>query len=110
MSLQVHQELVWLTYRKNISINPGIHSDVGWGCLIRVAQMAWAQSLQRYLIHLQKRVDKHYIITPFLDEKGSEFKYSLFRFIEMGSKLWRLQPGQWYSMTHAATTLEALHK
>jgi len=64
-SLQLHQQLLWLTYRKNIPITASLHSDVGWGCLIRVAQMAWAHSLQRHFSMLQKRVERNYIITPF---------------------------------------------
>jgi cysteine protease ATG4 len=80
-SLQSHQELVWFTYRKNIRITATIHSDVGWGCLIRVAQMAWAHSLQRHFALQERRVDRHYIVTPFLEGEGQEFKYGLYRFM-----------------------------
>jgi cysteine protease ATG4 len=107
-SLQLHQQLLWLTYRKNIPITASLHSDVGWGCLIRVAQMAWAHSLQRHFSMLQKRVERNYIITPFLE--GPDFKYGLLRFVEKGHALWGIKPGQWYTMTQAATTLEALHQ
>jgi cysteine protease ATG4 len=109
-SLQVHQELVWLTYRKNIAITASLHSDVGWGCLIRVAQMAWAHSLQRHFKLTYRPVEKHYVVTAFLEGEGAEFKYGLRRFMEMGARLWQMKPGNWYTMTQAATTLEALHQ
>lgn len=28
----------------------------------------------------------------------------------MGARLWQMKPGHWYTMTQAATTLEALHQ
>mgnify|MGYP000938070232 CR=1 FL=1 len=108
-SLEEHQEVIWFTYRSSIPISADIHSDVGWGCLVRVAQMAWAHALLRHFALLQKRIDTHYILTSFLEGQGPEFKYGIFRFLEMGGQLWRLRPGEWYTMTQAATTLEALH-
>ena len=52
----VHQDIIWFTYKKNIHISSSMHSDVGWGCLIRVAQMALAQALRRYFETTHKKI------------------------------------------------------
>lgn len=51
-----HQDIIWFTYKKDIHISSSMHSDVGWGCLIRVAQMALAQALRRYFEATQKKL------------------------------------------------------
>jgi cysteine protease ATG4 len=53
---KAHRDLIWFTYRKNFKINLTLHSDVGWGCLIRVAQMAMAHALEKYFALNHKRV------------------------------------------------------
>jgi cysteine protease ATG4 len=47
--MKAHRELIWFTYKKNFKISLRFHSDIGWGCLIRVAQMAMAEALRRFL-------------------------------------------------------------
>ena len=52
-----------------MKISNEIYSDIGWGCLIRVAQMALASSIKRYFESTsQHEVDDTYIITSFLEE------------------------------------------
>jgi hypothetical protein len=50
---------------------------MGWGCLIRVAQMALAQSLKAFFKTGNKDLDRSYIINAFLEEEGSDTKYNL---------------------------------
>jgi DNA-directed RNA polymerase delta subunit len=50
------------------------------------------------------------VITAFLEEEGAEIKYSLARFLAKGEKIWKIKPGQWYSMTQITTILQALHE
>lgn len=107
--MKKHQEIIWFTYRKHINISYSIHSDVGWGCLIRVAQMAMAEALRKYF-HLNcKLSETNYIITPFLEEDGADIKYSINNFLVLGGRMWKMQPGQWYSMTQITSILESLH-
>lgn len=43
------QEAIWFTYRTNFLVSERYHSDIGWGCLIRVGQMLLAASLLKYI-------------------------------------------------------------
>ena len=104
-----HRKIIWFTYKTKLQINSQVHTDAGWGCLLRVTQMVMAQALTRFFELTNQQVDKNYIITPFLEEKGSEFKYSLYQLLEKGYHMWRLKPGSWYSMTQASTIIESLH-
>lgn len=40
--------LIWFSYRKMPGLAQKINCDTGWGCLIRVGQMALAAGLKRY--------------------------------------------------------------
>ncbi len=107
--IEEHKKIIWFTYKSKLQINEQVHTDVGWGCLLRVTQMAMAQALTRFFELTNQKVDKNYIITPFLEEKGSEFKYSLYQLIDKGLHMWRVRPSSWYSMTQASTIIESLH-
>ena len=69
--------------------------------MVRVAQMVLAHSIRRHFVSSNRQVDIKYVITPFLDEEGPEFKYSLNRFVEEAQREWGVAPGQWLSMTQA---------
>jgi cysteine protease ATG4 len=48
---QIVRKIMWFSYRKNIHIKNeknDYKSDVGWGCLARVGQMALASALNKY--------------------------------------------------------------
>ena len=61
-----HEELLWFTYRKNCKISLTIRSDVGWGCMIRSAQMMLAEALRGYFKAIGFRDDPSYIVNAFL--------------------------------------------
>lgn len=105
-----NERLIWFTYRKNFKLADGLSSDMGWGCLIRVAQMALAQSLKTFFKTGSKDLDRSYIINAFLEEEGSDTKYNLSKFTIKGNQLWNKKLGEWYSMTEATTTLKSLHE
>jgi cysteine protease ATG4 len=41
-------ETLWFTYRKNAKMGMQAYSDIGWGCVLRVAQMAFANTLLKH--------------------------------------------------------------
>lgn len=43
------KKIIWFSYRKLPGLTKDMHSDTGWGCLIRVGQMALAAGLKKYL-------------------------------------------------------------
>ena len=65
--IRYHEDLLWFTYRKNCKINMTIRSDVGWGCMIRSAQMMLAEALRSYLIDVGFKDDPLYIVNAFLE-------------------------------------------
>ncbi len=42
-------KIIWFSYRNIPGLAKNINCDTGWGCLIRVGQMALAAGLKLYL-------------------------------------------------------------
>ena len=42
------KEILWFSYRKGFNIMDAYKSDVGWGCLVRVGQMALGSALRKF--------------------------------------------------------------
>jgi len=57
--LEVQKDLIFFSYRKNFKITETITSDFGWGCLLRVGQMALAQALRLHFKHINIEVPKN---------------------------------------------------
>lgn len=53
------KKIIWFSYRKIPGLCKELHSDTGWGCLIRVGQMAMAAGLKAYL---EGKKDKKHLI------------------------------------------------
>lgn len=98
--------MIWFTYRKNVEIAPQAYSDIRWGCLVRVAQMAFANILlaSSNIRATSNRLD---IIRAFTETRRAQ--YGIINFIEAGREIWNRKVGDWYSMTEAAMVLQALH-
>jgi hypothetical protein len=101
------KSLIWFTYRKNAEIAPQTYSDVGWGCLLRVTQMAFANALLRYS-EANEGLNRLGIIRACIEERDSE--YGIGSFILAGQEHWSRNVGDWYSMTEAAMVLQTLHE
>jgi hypothetical protein len=43
-----HKKIIWFTYKNKLQISSRVHTDAGWGCLLRVTQMALAHALTRF--------------------------------------------------------------
>ena len=43
------KKIIWFSYRRIPGLSKQIHCDTGWGCLIRVGQMALAAGLKKHL-------------------------------------------------------------
>ena len=103
--LKHHQALIWFTYRKNCKINLTIGSDMGWGCMIRTAQMLLAQALRTYFHQRGVYPEPSYIVSAFL-ESETKSKYTLDRFMQMASSLYHKNAGDWFSITEVALMLQ----
>lgn len=101
------QGLIWITYRKNVKIAPNYCSDVGWGCLLRVTQMAFGNMLAS-CSNKPAGIDRPQIIKAFIEDDDAA--YSLTNFVEAGAELWNRSAGDWYSMTETAMMLEVIQQ
>ncbi|KAM3127858.1 hypothetical protein pb186bvf_020048 [Paramecium bursaria] len=125
---------LWMTYRKNFPrlLNTNYVSDTGWGCMIRVGQMALAQVLKKHLKnHGDKRDDELVnIAQAFADDDKNEslqidqylkrtkdepligviiFPFSIQKISYLARKDFQLEPGSWYKPNNILYILETLH-
>lgn len=81
--MKMYQSVIWISYRSNFPIilhdeleelpRSDYISDTGWGCMIRVGQMAFAEGLRRHLkLKKGKKVTSRTHLLPeinaFLDD------------------------------------------
>jgi len=135
--LKSFNSFIWMTYRSNFKslldilqeyINEGkldklgksLCTDNGWGCSIRVGQMALSNALIRYffdkgfsysLLNKENVEGSLYekVILDFWDNgKGKEHPFSIQNFCEMGLNYDKL-PGEWLNQTTVAYILRDLN-
>lgn len=102
-------KIIWFSYRRNfqpimkpakqltsnnllqdlIPKSPVYTSDVGWGCMLRCAQMLLAQAIFK----LEHGYSRKEVIRLFLDNQ--DFPYSLHSMVLEGNKFGK-NPGDWY--------------
>mmetsp|Transcript_47468 Transcript_47468/g.125635 ORF Transcript_47468/g.125635 Transcript_47468/m.125635 type:complete len:345 (+) Transcript_47468:32-1066(+) len=112
---------LWLTYRHsfspiNASGSKGLSRDDGWGCMVRVAQMALAQSLValrlgrdwRYSEERDLSVGSVYleILSHFLDVPTATF--SVQSLVELGEQVLHKQAGTWFGPSSAALVAQEI--
>jgi len=115
--------LLWFTYRCDFpEIKPyGITSDAGWGCMLRSAQMLFAQALRihycgRKYIPPQSTVQKR--ADPFIQDLLMWFAdfpsydtgcwYSLQNMVATGLARYETLPGEWFGPQTASYILRDL--
>jgi cysteine protease ATG4 len=112
MLCELFAETPWLTYRSGFpelyhELKGTYVTDTGWGCMIRVGQMAFAQMLRR---HRQITTPEQMaeVIALFNDmDKGQPF--SIHAISRLARMEYGLMPGDWYNPSQIANTLAALH-
>ena len=104
-----HERLIWFTYKKNCNISATINSDIGWGCMIRAAQMMMAEVLRRTFQEKGVTIDISYVISSFLESETNP-KYSLSRFLNVASAMYMKNPGDWFSLTEIAFVLQEIQQ
>ncbi|EAR87942.2 peptidase family C54 protein (macronuclear) [Tetrahymena thermophila SB210] len=129
--LENFYNIIWITYRKNFPAllnmidkanlkNQKMSeyiSDTGWGCMVRVGQMAFAEGLRRHLVEnkklvVKKKEDLRVIIEGFLDDdqKCIDFApYSIQKISKIALSDFNLLPGEWYTPIRICYILGLLH-
>lgn len=100
--------IIWFSYRNNfkpIINNKGkpFTSDTGWGCTLRVAQMIYAQALQRTDVSNKKD-----IIRMFMDDSQSLF--SITNITKIGFDKFKVDAGEWYCPSIAVSIISRILK
>lgn len=110
---------------QNLILQPDCFTgDIGWGCMIRTGQDILGNSLQRlrygrefecYFDDEDKREDEiaydlkpndKDIIKCFLD--SIEYPFSIHKFVEMGTRLTNIKPGEWFGPSLTAQVIQKL--
>jgi cysteine protease ATG4 len=102
----VYSSILWFTYREGLHFKgASITSDVGWGCMLRVGQMAMAEALRR-----TEGIDKYgdretvgRIINLFIDK---DELFCVERMVEVGERMFRKGAGEWFTPSETAHILK----
>ena len=114
--------LFWFTYRSDFpEIKPyGIHSDAGWGCMLRSAQMLMGQALRLHFKSRSYRPSKSLsrrrqdpflrsVLTWFADfPSTTDCVYSLHNMVASGVANYDKLPGEWYGPSTVCYVLRDL--
>ena len=89
--LKIVENFIWVSYRDGFTYRGMPMADTGWGCMIRVGQMAVANAL------LRLGIGRSEVIKQFLDDYcGSDAPFSIKNILNIGSTLVGKQAGEWY--------------
>ncbi|CAK93107.1 unnamed protein product (macronuclear) [Paramecium tetraurelia] len=125
---RICSSIIWFSYRKKIpqfQIS-SLTSDTGWGCMIRVAQMALAQVIRHYHSFTQPE-QLIVLIRHFLDDDDDELinfikqdqknqvqyyhaPFSIQKIVYHAKVEFKKEPGDWYKPNEILETLNYLFK
>lgn len=93
------RQILWFTYRSGFPriTNSKYESDVGWGCMLRTAQMILAECINRAM---NFSCPKDQLISMFLDNE--EAPLSIHRFVQLGMIHLGKQAGKWFGPSEAS--------
>lgn len=121
--LKAFREIILFTYRsnfKNIYIykdkvkaknniknySNNITSDIGWGCMYRVAQMSIAHGVYQFLKSYLKDLNTENIIKNFQDNEHA--KFSIHNMVNVGLSEFGITPTSWIGPTTSSMIADKL--
>ncbi|CAD8148496.1 unnamed protein product [Paramecium octaurelia] len=121
-------QIIWFSYRKKITQFQisSLTSDTGWGCMIRVAQMALAQVIRHYHSFTQPEqlivLIRHFLdndddeLTNFIEQDQKKqvqyyhAPFSIQKIVYHAKIEFKKKPGDWYKPNEILETLYYLFK
>lgn len=103
----------WLTYRTGFpelyhDIKGTYVTDTGWGCMIRVGQMAFAQILREHLqINTNEKMTE---VINFFNDCDSKQPFSIHNISKIARKQYGTMPGEWYNPSQISMILATLNQ
>lgn len=102
------RDIIWITYRSGFpellkGADSSFVTDTGWGCMIRVGQMLFAQLIKDYL--KPKNSHDYELICSYFNDFTDSMPFSIQRIARLGKKEFNLSPGQWYNPAQIAYIL-----
>ena len=110
---QRFSETPWLTYRAGFpqlyhDIKGSFVSDTGWGCMIRVGQMAFAEIIKTHRM-IKTQDEMREVVELFSDfDKGQPF--SIQNISKLARKEYGILPGDWYNPSQISHVLSLLNQ
>lgn len=106
-------ETPWLTYRSGFpqlyhDIKGTFVSDTGWGCMIRVGQMAFAEIIKTHkMINTQTEMRE---VVELFNDFDREQPFSIQNISKLARKEYGILPGDWYNPSQISHILSLLNQ
>ena len=110
---EIFENTIWITYRSGFPQLPNelvgsYISDTGWGCMVRVGQMLFAQIIKHHQGVTEKNQIKN--ILSLFNDVDKRQPFSIQNISRLARIQYGLKPGDWYNPSQISFILSQLHE